>query len=249
MTGTTPLLQGQQRQLNDYASFTMAETSLQRGQQLPLQQRQRCLRINNNNAIATRATTPLQWWQGCLRIDDDNVTIATRATTPAWGRQQCHQDEGTTFIVDQGQWHHCYKGNNAISTTTRTPAHQQWQWHHHHEGNNCICINGKNPVHQWQQCHFNKGIDTSSTTSNKGNGTSSTMAETHLRINNSNAIIVRRATIAIGTTGKMPAHWRQQGQLDNKQQGQSHQWWWRRLCNKGNDTSLRMATMPLRRGQ
>jgi hypothetical protein len=60
MTAMTPLLQGQQCQLDDYASLTMAETPSQQGQQLPLQQQQRCLRINVNNAILTRETMPLQ---------------------------------------------------------------------------------------------------------------------------------------------------------------------------------------------
>jgi hypothetical protein len=58
MMATTSLLQGQQRQLNDYASLTMAETPSQWGQQLSSQWQQRRLRINCNNAITTRATTP-----------------------------------------------------------------------------------------------------------------------------------------------------------------------------------------------
>jgi hypothetical protein len=60
MIATTLLLQGQRHQLNDYASSTTAEMPLQRGQQSPSQQQQRCLCINDNNAIATRATRPLQ---------------------------------------------------------------------------------------------------------------------------------------------------------------------------------------------
>ena len=47
----------------------------------------RRLRIGNSKvAIATRATTPLQRWQRCLRIGN-NDTITTRATTPAQRRQ------------------------------------------------------------------------------------------------------------------------------------------------------------------
>jgi hypothetical protein len=52
-------LQRQQCQRNDYASSTTAETPSQQGQQSPLQQRQGRLCNNGNNAIATRATTPL----------------------------------------------------------------------------------------------------------------------------------------------------------------------------------------------
>jgi hypothetical protein len=51
MTATTPLLRGQQCQLDDYASLTAAETPSWQGQQSPLQQWQRCLHINGNNAI------------------------------------------------------------------------------------------------------------------------------------------------------------------------------------------------------
>jgi hypothetical protein len=49
MTATTRLLQGQQRQLDDYAGLTAAETPSQQGQQLPAMtakmpahQRQQC---------------------------------------------------------------------------------------------------------------------------------------------------------------------------------------------------------------
>jgi hypothetical protein len=83
MMATTSLLQGGQHQLDDKASLTTAETPSQHRQQLQLQQRQRCLCINSNNTIATRETTLLQWWQGCLHIDDNNGAIAIRAMTPA----------------------------------------------------------------------------------------------------------------------------------------------------------------------
>jgi hypothetical protein len=51
MTATAPLLRGQQHQLDDYASFTVAETPLRQGQQSRSQWWQRCLHINGNNAI------------------------------------------------------------------------------------------------------------------------------------------------------------------------------------------------------
>ncbi len=124
---TTLLLQGEQCQLDDYASSTTAEMTLQQGQQLPLRQQQRCLCINGNNAIASRATMPSHWRQGHLHIDDDNNTIATRATTPAWLRQHCYPNKGNNAIVDQGQWHHFTR---AMSPT--------WQWQ------GCLCINNGN---------------------------------------------------------------------------------------------------------
>jgi hypothetical protein len=81
MMATTPLLKGQQCQLDNYASLTTAKAPLQQGWQLPLGQLQR---INSNNAIATRATMPFQWWQGCLRIDDDNNAIGTKEELYWW---------------------------------------------------------------------------------------------------------------------------------------------------------------------
>jgi hypothetical protein len=88
------------------------------------------------------------------------------------------------------------------------------------QGNNCNCNNGKNSAHQRQQCHCNVGDNAGSTTSNKGDDARSTAVETCLCINNSNNAIVKRATIAIATTVKMPAHLRQQRQLTGEQQGQ-----------------------------
>jgi hypothetical protein len=52
MMAMTPLLQGQQCQLDDYTRSTTAEMQSQQGQQLPLQQQQRC--------CASTATTSLQ---------------------------------------------------------------------------------------------------------------------------------------------------------------------------------------------
>jgi hypothetical protein len=143
MMVTTPLSWGQQHQLNDYTSLTKAEMPSQQEQQSALQWQQRCLRINSNNAIATRATTPLWWPQGYLHINDDKDAIATRVMTPAWGWQQCHRKEENNTVADQGQQGHWYKGSNASSTTERTLAHWQWQQHHCHKGNNRNCDNGK----------------------------------------------------------------------------------------------------------
>jgi hypothetical protein len=126
MMATTPLLQGQQHQLNNYASSTRAEMPSQQGQQLPLQQQQRHMCINSNNAIATMATMPLQWPQGRLCINDDNNTIPMRATMPAWEWWQCHHNEGNNTIADQGQQCDCYKGKDTILMMARTSVH--WQW-------------------------------------------------------------------------------------------------------------------------
>jgi hypothetical protein len=114
MTATTLLLRGQQCKLNDYASLITAETPLQQGWQLPLQQWQRCLHINGKNAIATREKTPSWWWQGSLHINDDNYAIATRTTMPAWGRQHCYRNKGNNAVMDQGRQCHCYEGNKKM---------------------------------------------------------------------------------------------------------------------------------------
>jgi hypothetical protein len=105
MAVTTPLLQGQQRQLDDYASLTAAETPSQQEQQspttmakMPAHQGQQCNREQQS---------PSQQWQRCLRINGNNAIMA-RATTPALQRAM------RAKIIDN-------------STTVETPVHQQWQ--------------------------------------------------------------------------------------------------------------------------
>jgi hypothetical protein len=80
MTATTPLLQGQQRQLDDYASLTAAEMPLQQGQRLPLQQWHRCLHTNGNNAIES-------YNHHCNNGED---TCTSTPTMPSWQGQR-HQ--------------------------------------------------------------------------------------------------------------------------------------------------------------
>ncbi len=133
---------------NNTSSITLLAQLQQRchqwGQQLQLQRWQRRLRVNGNIAITMRATAPLQWRHGCLHINNDNNAIATRAPTPASGWQQCHHNKGNKAVVDQGQWCHCYEGNNAIYTMARMLVHQQRQWRHCHEDVNRNCNNRKN---------------------------------------------------------------------------------------------------------
>ncbi len=69
-----------------------------------------------------------------------------------------------------------------------------------------MAMTAKTPAHQGQQCHHDEGNNTSSRTSDEGDNASSTMAKTHLCIDDSNNAIVMRATIAIATTAEMPAH-------------------------------------------
>ncbi len=170
---------------------------------LSLQQQQRRLRINGNNTILTGATMPSWWWQGRLHIDDENNAIETRATMPAWGWQQCHCNESNNAVADQGQQHHCYKGNNTSLTMARLPAHQQWQRRHRYEQSwqrqRCLRIDGNNP------------ITTRATMPAWRQAMRATMLaeqwQRHLHINNGNKAIVMRPTLVIATTAKMPVHW------------------------------------------
>ncbi len=111
MTAMPPLLQGQQHQLDDYASLTMAKMPSWWGQHSPLQWWQRCPCINGST-ITTRATmslddtedtctsmmtmTPLQQGQYC-QLEDGNDASGMRATMPlrikgngAFQGQWCH---------------------------------------------------------------------------------------------------------------------------------------------------------------
>jgi hypothetical protein len=141
---------------------------LQQGQQLQLK--------DGNNAIAMRATMPLQ-------IKGNN-TIVTRTTTPAWQQQgHLHIDNGNNTIVmmptiaiatmakmpaHQRQRRHCNKGNssgkgnNASSTMMEMLVHWQQQQCHLDESDNHHCHNGKDawastatmPSQQRQWCQL-----------------------------------------------------------------------------------------------
>jgi hypothetical protein len=107
-------------------------------QQLPLQQRQRHLRIDGNDASLTT-------------INKGNA-IVMRAAMPAWGRQQ---NKAITTKETVPSW---TKGDNAVVMRATTPS-QQWL--------KCLCIDNSNnaivmratlaimtmakmPAHQWQ---------------------------------------------------------------------------------------------------
>ncbi len=67
MMTTTPLQQGQQCQLED------GDNAITTRATTPLQ-------IKGNNAIVTRAMMPAQLWQGHLHINNGNNAIVMRAT-------------------------------------------------------------------------------------------------------------------------------------------------------------------------
>jgi hypothetical protein len=137
----------------DACALTTATMPSSWGQQLQSQQWQRCLHINGNGAITTRATTPAwQWamrvtmlaqqWRRRLHIDNGKKTIvrrtmiaiATLAKTLAHQWQQCNHNKGNnaSFLTSN-------EGNNVSSTIVEMPAHQQWQWCHHNDGeDDCV---------------------------------------------------------------------------------------------------------------
>jgi hypothetical protein len=135
-------------------------------------------------------TTSLQQGQQS-QLEDGNTAITTMATTPSW-----------------------IKGNNAIVTRKTTLSQRQQGCLRINNGNDTIIMRAtiamatvaKTPAHQWQQCHHNEGNNASSMTSDRGDKASSTMAETHLRIDNGNNAIMTRATIAIVSVAEPPAH-------------------------------------------
>jgi hypothetical protein len=154
---TMPLLQGEWHQLDnskDACALIMATTPLSWGQQLQLQQWQKCLCIDSNNTITTMATMPawqqamratilaqqqnsrdactstmattpswqeqqlpLQQWQRGLRIDDNNAIIK-RATKPSqWGQQHQLDNKQQVYTI---LWHHA--GISAIAFVPTFPT-------------------------------------------------------------------------------------------------------------------------------
>jgi hypothetical protein len=67
MMMTMPLQQGKQFQLEDGKDFITTRITTPSW-------------IKDNDAIITRVTTPAWWWQGHLRIDNNNITVVMRVT-------------------------------------------------------------------------------------------------------------------------------------------------------------------------
>jgi hypothetical protein len=117
MMATTLLLQGQQCQLDDYASLTMAETPSIKGNN--------CHCDDGKDACASTATMPSQQGQQCY--DDGKYTCASLMTTMTFGGGQWHQlEDSNAAIAMRATIPLRIKGNSAIITRVTTPA-QQWQ--------------------------------------------------------------------------------------------------------------------------
>jgi hypothetical protein len=224
---TTPLLQGQQCQL-DNGKDTCASTMVRQSQ---LWQWQRHMHIDSNNVITTRATMPawqqaarattLAWQrQRCLCIDNGNTAIMTRTTSAittmakmsAHWQQGCHHNEGNdtrlmtsnkgdnTSLMMAKTWQqpHCNDGKDPCASMMMTFPLQQGQWHQLEDGNNTIATMATMPP----RIKGNDAIVTRATMpAHQWQGC--------LRNNNGNNNIVMGATIAITTTTKMQAHWQQ----------------------------------------
>jgi hypothetical protein len=177
MTATTPLLQGQQYQLNDYASLTMAELPLQQGRQLPLQRWQ--------DAHTSKASASSRQGKQCHRDDGKDACASMMMKTPLQQGQQCQLEDSNNAIAMRKTIPSQIKGNSAIVTRATMPAWWQQRCLHINNGSNTIFMRvtsaitttAKMPAHQQQWCHSNKGNNTSSTTSNKGNNASLTTVE------------------------------------------------------------------------
>ncbi len=104
----------------DACTSTEATMSSSWGGQLHWRQQQRCLHINSNNAIMTRATTPAWGWAPRVTMLvqwQRHACASTTATTPSWQEQQSPLQ----------QWQRCLhiNGNDAIMTRATTPAWQK----------------------------------------------------------------------------------------------------------------------------
>jgi hypothetical protein len=187
-------------------------------QKLQLQQQLRCLRIDGNKASLMMSNKG-------NNIDDNSNAIATRATTPAWGWQGCHCNEGNNAITNQGQWHHCYDGNDTCALTMATtslswgqqPQLQQQQRYLSSNGNDAIAMRATMPA-WWQATKATALV---------------WQWQRRLCIGNGNNTIVTRATIAIATTAKTPAHQRQQCNYNEGYDASLT------TSNKGNNTCMR----------
>jgi hypothetical protein len=163
LTASAPLLQGQQCQLNDYTSLTIAEMPLQRGDnchsgngedacastaRTPSHQGQQCQCDDGKYACASIMTkTPLQQGQRCL-LENGNDSIATRETMPLWIKGNNTIVTRATMLAQQQQGH--LRIDNSISALVMRPTV-------------AMVTMAKMPVSQWQWCHCNKRDNTSST--------------------------------------------------------------------------------------
>jgi hypothetical protein len=150
MTATSPLLQGQQFQLNDYASLTRAEMPLQWGC------RSDC--DDGKDACSSTTRTPLQWGQQRHHDDSKEFCALMMTKTPLQQGQQCQLEDSNDAIATRETTLSQIKGNDAIVTRAMTPAWGQQGHLRIDNGNNAIIMRPtftiatmvKMPVHWWQ---------------------------------------------------------------------------------------------------
>jgi hypothetical protein len=169
---------------------------------------------NNSKDVCTSMATTLAW-QWATR-----ATTLMMTTMPLWQGQHRQLEDSNNAIATMATmlW---INGDDTIVTRAITPAWQRQGCLRINNGYNAIVMRetiiiamvAKMPVHQWQRYHHNKGDNTNLTSRDEG-----VMLvwqwQRCLCINDGNNSIVTRATIAITTMEKMPAHWRQQCHLN-----------------------------------
>ncbi len=151
---------------------------------------------------------------------------------------------------DKGNNRHCNDGKDACASTATTPSRQGQQSHRDDGKDACASIMTTMPLQQGQQHQLedhNDAIATRATTplQIKGDDAVVTKAMTppqqrqgRLHIDNGDNTIVIKATIAIATTTKMPAHWWQQCHHNKGNDASSM------ASNEGNKACSTMAETP-----
>ncbi len=246
---TLPSWWGQQYQLDNGKNVitTRATTLLQRRKDawtakdafasiiaMQLQQGKQCQHDNEDARTLIVAMTPLLQGRWCQL--DDYASLIT-AEMPLWQGQQlplqhqqrslCINSNNTILIratMPLGWWqgHLLINNDGNAATTMVTPKLE--------DGNNAIAMRATT----LSRIKGNKAIVTRATMS-------SWQQQGCLHINNSNNTIITRATIAIATTAKRPAHQQQQHHCNKGKN--PLQWQQRCLCI--NDDNKAIATMGL----
>ncbi len=239
----------------------------------PLQWGQQC--YCDNGIDTWTAKMPVHWWwqHHCNEGNDARSTTVKTSAHRWWQWPNCNEGNDPslmTMIAQLWQRSHCKKGNNCHhnngeDTCASMATLQSWQ------GQQCHCNDSKDactsmmimmPLQRGQQCQLEDGMNAIATRATmplliKGNNAIVTRAamlawqwQGHRCIINGNNGITIRATIAITTMAKMPAHHQQQchtlAEMPLQQGQQLPSWWWQRcLCIIGNNTIATRATIAI----
>jgi hypothetical protein len=231
-TATMPSQWGQQCYYNNSKDAWTAK--------MPVHQQWQQHHNKGNNASSTTAKMPAHWWwqrPNCYEGNDANLmTMLARL------QQRRHRYVGNSP--------HCNDGKNACASTATTPLWKGQQYHCNHGEDACALMMTTTLLQQGQQRQLQDSKDAivrRATTPSRIKGDNAIVTrETPpaqqrqgcLCIDNSNNAIAMRATIAIATTAKMPAHQRQRCYHDKGDDASLT------MSNEGNNASLTMVEMP-----